>query len=85
MEVLAGADQNLEAITLQFLGQFEILPVDPAVAGRAVKLRTSKALKLPDAIVLASAIEAGMILVTRDTKAFGRDIPAVRIPYSLES
>jgi predicted nucleic acid-binding protein len=84
MEVMAGAEAEFEAVTRQFLGRFEVLPVDPAVAERAVKFRATKSLKLPDAIVLASAIEAGLILVTRDSKAFSRDTPAVRIPYSVK-
>lgn len=85
MEVLAGASADVEAITRQYLAQFEVLPVDTSVAERAVKLRATKSLKLPDAIVLATAIEAGLILVTRDSKAFSRDIPTVRIPYTVKA
>ena len=42
---------------------------------------TNILLKLPDAIVWASAQVHGMLLVTRDTKGFPADNPGVRMPY----
>jgi hypothetical protein len=38
-------------------------------------------LKLPDAIVWASAQVRAMLLVTRDTNRFPAGDPGVRIPY----
>lgn len=84
MEVMSGVPPEMEAVTRQFLARFELVSIDAEVAERAVRLRASKSLKLPDAIVLASAIVRGLILVTRDTKAFGTNTPAVRIPYSVK-
>ena len=38
-------------------------------------------MKLPDAIVWASAQVHAMLLVTRDTKDFPGDDPGIRVPY----
>jgi predicted nucleic acid-binding protein len=57
--------------------------VNEAVAERAVTLRRKHRLKLPDAIVWASAQVQSMLLVTRDTKRFPADDPGVRMPYSV--
>jgi hypothetical protein len=51
------------------------------VAERAVTLRREHRLKLPDAIVWASAQVQAMLLVTRDTKGFPAGDPGVRMPY----
>jgi predicted nucleic acid-binding protein len=52
-----------------------------AVARRAVELRQALRLKLPDAVVLASAEVEGCILVTRNTRDFPHGDPRVRFPY----
>lgn len=82
MEVMAGAPQGTEKATRAFLAAYEVLDVDPDVAERAVALRRKYRLKFPDAVILASAQEAGMLLVTRDD-AFPADDPGVRFPYRL--
>jgi PIN domain. len=51
------------------------------IARRAVDIRRQLRLKLPDAIVLATADREGCILVTRNAKDFDADDPRVRIPY----
>lgn len=83
MEVLVGADSAVEAATRSFLDSFEIIPLDTAVAERAVALRRQLRIKLPDAVVCASADIHSMLLVTRDRKDFPTDLPGIRIPYSL--
>lgn len=82
MEVMVGGDLNDDKITRGFLASFEIIAVTEAVAERAVKLRREKRMKLPDAIILASAIEHGLLFVTRNTKDFDPALPSVRVPYS---
>lgn len=83
MEVLAGVPEGAEADTRAFLDQFDLIDIDAPVAEQAVELRRTRQLKLPDAIIWASALVSGRILVTRDVKAFPKDDPGVRIPYSL--
>lgn len=83
MEVMAGAPRQAEAETRTFLAAFDTVTLDPDVAERAVLLRQKYRLKLPDAIVWASAQTRSMLLVTRDEKGFPPDDPGVRIPYRL--
>ena len=48
MEVTAGADPDLEQATRGFLSGFEVVAVDEQIAERAVSLRRSRRIKLPD-------------------------------------
>lgn len=84
MELLAGARTDAERhaaeALLASLGRVEL--TEP-VARRAVELRKTLRLKLPDAIVLASAETEGCILVTRNTRDFPAHDPRVRFPYSV--
>src|ERR1700730_1001991 len=83
MEVLVGADQNLEAAPPGFLNGFDLVDVDERIAERAVSLRRDHRIKLPDAIIWATAQVRGMLLVTRNTRDFPADDPGVRAPYKL--
>ena len=85
MEVMVGvgADAEEEAACRRFLDGFRVLPVTTAVAERAVELRRRHRLKLPDAIIWASAKEEGCLLVTRNTKDFPADDADVRFPYEV--
>ena len=83
MEVMAGAPELTEPGTRGFLGGFALVDLDEPVAERAVTLRRQHRLKLPDAIVWASAQVRAMLLVTRDTKGFPADDPGVRMPYRI--
>ncbi|WP_404405984.1 type II toxin-antitoxin system VapC family toxin [Pelagibacterium halotolerans] len=83
MEVLVGAATEVEAATRAFLDGFSILPLDSLVAERAVALRKRYRIKLPDAVVWASADVHSMLLVTRDRKDFPDDVPGIRVPYRL--
>ena len=83
MEVLVGADGDLEAPTRHFLNSFDIVPVDEPIAERAVGLRRSHRIKLPDAIIQATAEKSGRVLITRNSRDFPPGTPGVRIPYTL--
>jgi predicted nucleic acid-binding protein len=84
MEVLVGArETDEERILRDFLNRFEILPVDEPVAEEAVLLRRTHRIRLPDAIILATARVAGCLLVTRNTRDFPADEPGIRVPYQL--
>jgi hypothetical protein len=83
MEVMAGASTVVESGTRAFLGDFILVGLDQTVAEQAARLRQTYRLKLPDAIVWASAQAGSMLLVTRDTKGFPADDPGVRIPYRI--
>jgi predicted nucleic acid-binding protein len=83
MEVMAGAPTSAERGTRAFLDGFVLVGLNETVAERAVTLRRTHRLKLPDAIVWASAQVQAMLLVTRDTKGFPADDPGVRMPYRI--
>ena len=83
MEVMVGARGN-ETETRDFLEtRFEIVPLDLAVAERAVQLRRDHHVRLPDAIIWATAQTHDAVLVTRNTKDFHADWQGVRVPYEL--
>ena len=83
MEVLVGARPQVAAATREFLQSFEVVPIDQVVAERAVILRQKYRMRLPDAIIWASAETDGKLLVTRNTKDFPADAPGIRIPYMI--
>ncbi len=84
MEVMVGAGPGLEAATRGFLGGFNILAVDEKVADRAVILRREHRIKLPDAVIWATAQVHAHLLVTRNIKDFPERDPGVRAPYRLQ-
>ena len=84
VEVMVGArNPDEEALLRSFLSGFEVLPVDHAVAEEAVRLRRAHRLKLPDALILATARVHHLTLATRNTRDFAPDTPGVLVPYTL--
>ena len=83
MEVMVGASDGAIEPTRAFLSRFEVIGLDEQVAEAAVNLRRERRIKLPDAIVWASAQSQGRLLITRNTRDFPADDPGVRSPYSL--
>jgi predicted nucleic acid-binding protein len=81
IEVMAGAPVAQRDATARFLAGFTLVALDATVAAETVLVRRDFRLKLPDAIVFASARVAGFLLVTRDRKNFPGDDPGVRFPY----
>ena len=82
MEVLVGTAPDEAPPVRGFLRRFECIGIDTAIAERAVELRQAKRLKLPDAIIRATAMQHSALLVTRNTKDFPGDEPGIRVPYS---
>lgn len=82
MEVLAGArDAAEEDVIDMFLRDFRTVEVTRGVAREAVEIRRVHRVRLPDAIIWATARAESALLVTRDTKDFPRDDPGIRVPY----
>ena len=69
MELLAWPSLTIEEEkkVREFLGQVVICELTPSIRGRAVQLRKEQHLKLPDAVVCATAMEFGVELWTNDT------------------
>jgi predicted nucleic acid-binding protein len=84
MEVMAGAvDSPREHVVRAFLAGFRLVEVDGPLAEEAIRLRAKRRLRLPDAIILATARVNGCLLLTRNTKDFDPGWPEVREPYRL--
>lgn len=81
--VLVGAERSEEPGIRAFLEDFDTVGIDRDIAEEAAALRRSHRLKLPDAIIWASARSSGRLLVTRNTKDFPAGDPGVRVPYNL--
>ena len=83
-KVLVGVrDEAEEQVARGFLKTFRVIPPDVEIADEAVRLRRQRRIRLPDALVWATARRQGALLVTRNTKDFPRDDPGVRVPYVL--
>jgi predicted nucleic acid-binding protein len=81
IEVMTGASSaEEESVLRSFLLNFECLPVSNAVAERAAVVRRQMRIKMPDAIILATAEVVGRVLVTRDVRDFSG---GVRVPYKV--
>jgi len=82
IEVLVGAkNKDEERFARDYLAQFETIGMSDEVAEHSILLRKSHKLRLPDAIIWATALAQNTILVTRNTKDFPKDDPSIRIPY----
>lgn len=71
METLSypfSADE--EQIVRAFLQEFRLIEISSPVMELSVEIRRMKKLKLPDAIIAASAVHHDFILVTRNIKDF---------------
>lgn len=67
-ELFAGtAGTDLAA---RLLGPFREIPVDRSVAERAGRIRRTSGLRLPDALIAATALDRRLGLVTRNTRDF---------------
>ena len=67
-ELFAG--NTATALTTQLLAPFREVPVDRAVAERAGRVAREFGLRLPDALIAATALERHLQLSTRNTKDF---------------
>ena len=84
IELMVGArDAREEALIRGLLSSFEILELSAEIAQEAVVIRKELRLKIPDAIVYATARTQGCLLVSRNTRELKSDWPDIRIPYHL--
>jgi predicted nucleic acid-binding protein len=84
MEVLAGAHGSDEEDVIEmFLRDFTLVELTRRIARDAVEIRQTRRIRLPDAIVWASARSESAVLVTRNTKDFPKGAPGVRVPYTI--
>lgn len=75
-ELFAGSTAS--DLVARLLSAFRELPVDRAVAERAGRVRRETGVRLPDALIAATALERGMALATRNTRYFA-GVPGLRL------
>lgn len=80
MEVLSWPGHSDESVemTAAFLDVFDEIAIDTEIKDVAIKIRRNYRLKLPDAIIAATALHLGLPLVTRNVKDF-KDVPELRL------
>lgn len=83
MEILVGEKENDKQLRDFLDNHFEVAPIDLAVSEIAVQLRRQYKIRLPDAIIWATAKAFDAVLVSRNTKDFDRKWDRVRIPYEI--
>jgi len=78
-----GSSETLRSVE-SFLGGFSIDEIDSEIGNRAAALRRERpSFTLPDAVIFASALVRGRVLVTRNIKDFPATMPGIRVPYQL--
>lgn len=72
IEVLGwrGHDEISRASAEKLLSCMDEIPLSPSVVQRTILLRTRYAIKLPDAVIAATALTSNLKLLTRNTVDF---------------
>jgi predicted nucleic acid-binding protein len=83
MELLVGEKGDDSQLRDYLETHFEIIPLELSVAENAIQLRRAHRIRLPDAIIWATAKVCEAVLVTRNTKDFDPKIEGIRIPYEI--
>ena len=85
IEILVGAESKNKDIICDFLKRFHVIDLNDEIADIAIEIRRNNKIKLPDAIIWASAKCNNSLLITRNTKDFPEHLADVKIPYKLNS
>ena len=86
MEVMSGVESKDEVKECRdFLDGLVVHPLAGGVAEEAIALRRKFRLRLPDAVIWATAREQGCLLVTRNSRDFPKNEPGIRVPYTIRS
>ncbi len=85
IEVMVGAkdEESDQYSTRSFLDMFTLVPLSKRIADLSVSIRKEYKIRLPDAIIWASAKEQESVLITRNSKDFSGNAPDIRIPYKI--
>lgn len=85
MEVLSwpGHSEETIAITSALLGTLNEIPLDNDIKNAAITIRRQYRLKLPDAIIAATALHLGLPLFTRNSKDF-KNLPGLNLVNPFE-
>ena len=81
IEILSwpSLDEAIESQIKNFLLNIEIHPITDAVEKNTIALRRKKRLKLPDAIIAATALSFNCVLITSDAKLLKAEIDGLTV------
>jgi len=68
----------------QLLSLFEKIGINDIIEQKAIQIRSTKRIKIPDAIIAASALYTNSVLATRNTKDF-KNIEGLAVLNPFES
>jgi len=76
-----GPKEEMEALT-DFAASVTVLSLSEVVADKSIWVRKQKKIKLPDAVIAATALVHNLTIISRNTKDFS-DIPGLEVvnPY----
>ena len=84
IEVMVGVTEpEGKSVIRGFLGSFTVLDLSVVIAEESIRLRQEHRLKIPDAVVYATAKVEGCLIVSRNTKDLKSEWPDVRVPYAV--
>ena len=84
IEVMVGTNSQTEKITRDWLkSAFTIISIEETISYRSISVRKKYKIKLPDAIIYATAMETERLLISRNTKDFSPKDPMIREPYKI--
>lgn len=82
MELQIGSQNEEETDVIDlFLREFRTIEISRPIARRAAEIRRRTRIRLPDAIIWATAETEDAVLLTRNSKDFPSNDAMVRIPY----
>ena len=82
MEILGHRfeDKNEEKFIQELLELFNMLYIDHEIADKVIEIRKKERIKLPDAIIAATAISNKLLLVTRNVDDFKKTEVSISNP-----
>ena len=84
IEILAATGADDAGAIEEFLSCFSVIELSEDIGRRAAMIRAQhRKIRLPDAIIWASAQTTARVLVTRNTRDFPAQMPGIRVPYEV--
>lgn len=80
LQIASQNEEEADVIDL-FLREFRTIEISRSIARRAADIRRRTRVRLPDAIIWATAETEAAVLLTRNSKDFPSNDAMVRIPY----
>jgi predicted nucleic acid-binding protein len=85
MEALSfpGISPEEEMHIRHFLDELTVIPLDDSIEQGAIRLRRATKLKLPDAIIAATALSLGADIISRDKDLLKLNLPGLCVVETL--